>query len=315
MLLAETVRYPALGLVAATTASLFWAFSVVMHRRIGRIMPPVRLNATKVVYAATVLGLVVLVQWYYGVMPWKMPSTQIALMALSGIIGIAVGDTMFYAGLNRMGARRILLLYTISPVITILIAWAFLHEPLTPMQIIGIAVTCGGVAWVIAERNKGKADGHVDLLGILFGIGSATCQAVGYLISHSLLKQYDMTPVASAFLRIASCVPLLIAFLWLDRILSDSGGEDHNHPAKPSRRQAMIMFFIAVSLGTIGGIYLMQFSATHATKAGVAMTLLSITPIFVLPITAFLGEHISIRAIFGAFVAIAGVAMLYVFSG
>ena len=61
-------------------------------------------------------------------------------------------------------------------------------------------------------------------------------------------------------------------------------------------------------------IWLMQISAKHADKAGVAATLLSTTPLFVLPIVAMLGEHISKRAVLGALVTIAGVAMLFAFS-
>lgn len=316
VMLTASIPYATLGLIAATTASLFWACSVVMHRRVGRVLPPVRLNTIKVIYASTILGMVVLVQKHYGVEPWSMPNGMLALMALSGVIGIAIGDTMFYAGLNRMGARRVLMVYTVNPVITLLVAWALLDERLNWVQLLGIAVTCGGVSWVIAERNHAKSDGHVDLPGVLFGLGAATCQSIGYLMSHYLLKHegYDMTPVASAFLRLLACIPVLVAFLWLDRKLKDPGGQAHNHPAMPTRRQTITLFLIAVTLGTVGGIWLMQVSAKYAEKSGVASTLLSITPLFVLPITAGLGEHISRRAVVGALIAIAGVAMLYLFS-
>lgn len=316
-MLAEASLLPMLGLIAATTASLFWACSVVMHRRVGRVLPPVRLNTIKVIYASTVLGAVVAVQKYlYGIEPWTMPNGMLALMAISGVIGIAIGDTLFYAGLNRMGARRVLMVYTVNPVITLLAAWALLDEPLSPLQLVGIGVTCGGVAWVIAERNHHKSDGHVDLAGVLYGVGAATCQSIGYLISHDLLKneEFEMTPVASAMLRLLACIPVLVAFLWLDRKLKDPGGQAHNHPAAPTRRQTITLFLVAVTLGTVGGIWLMQVSAKYAEKSGVAATLLSITPLFVLPITAFLGEHVSKRAVIGAFIAIAGVAMLFLFS-
>ena len=318
MIFAASIPNATLGLVAATTASLFWACSVVMHRRVGRVLPPVRLNTIKVIYATTVLGLVVYVQkQFYGVEPWSMPNDMLTLMALSGVIGIAVGDTLFYAGLNRMGARRVLMVYTVNPVITLLAAWALLDERLNWVQLVGIGVTCGGVSWVIAERNHQKSDGHVDLAGVLFGLGAASCQSIGYLISHHLLKNpaYQMTPVASAMLRLLACLPVLVAFLWLDRKLKDPGGAAHNHPATPTRRQTATLFLVAVTLGTVGGIWLMQVSAKYAEKSGVASTLLSITPLFVLPLTAGLGEHVSRRAVVGAFIAIAGVALLFIAAG
>ena len=75
------------------------------------------------------------------------------------------------------------------------------------------------------------------------------------------------------------------------------------------------MFFVALLLGTVGGIWLMQVSAMHADKAGIAATLLTTSPLFVLPIVAMIGEHLSKRAVLGALVTIAGVALLFAFSG
>lgn len=310
-----TNQYATWGLIAATVAAMFWAVSVVLYRRLGRVMPPVKLNITKGLIAVVILSSVLAVDWFWlGNQPWSMSLAKLGLMALSGVIGIGLGDTLFFAGLNRMGARRMLLLFTINPVITVLIAWALMYEPLSSLQILGIAMTCGGVAWVIAERNTAKSDGHVDLLGVIYGIGAATCQASGYLLSRHVLLTGDMTPAASAWVRLLAGSLILLAFLPMDRFLKQSGGQGHHHPAHPSKKQARIMFFAALMLGTVLGIWLMQISAKHADKAGVAATLLSTSPLFVLPIVALLGEHISRRAILGAFVTIIGVALLFVFS-
>ena len=321
MIASTATTYPTWGLIAATTAAMFWAVSVVLYRRVGRVMPPVMLNMTKGLIAVVILSAVLAVDWLVlGNRPWSTSWGALALMALSGVVGIGLGDTLFFAGLNRMGARRLLLLFTINPVITVLIAWALMGEPLSPLQLLGIALTCGGVAWVIAERNTKKSDGHVDLLGVLYGVGAATCQASGYLMSRHILKPPDgseaeMTSAASAWLRLLAGSLVLIAFLPMDKLLKDPGGLDHHHPSHPSKAQARVMFIAALLLGTVMGIWLMQISARHADKAGVAATLLSTSPLFVLPIVALLGEHLSKRAVLGAMVTIIGVAMLFVFSG
>jgi len=56
-------------------------------------------------------------------------------------------------------------------------------------------------------------------------------------------------------------------------------------------------------------------SVKYAGELGVASTLLSTSPLFVLPIAAMLGETISRRAVLGAIITIAGVALLYSMSG
>lgn len=317
MILAETsniyiLDLQTLGLVAATAAAFFWAIAVVLYRRLGRVMPPVRLNLVKGLVASVLLGMVILIDWQLrDNEPWDMSRWMLVLMAISGIIGIGFGDSLMFAGLNRMGARRMLLLFTLNPVFTAVVAWLLLHEPLSLWQIIGIAMTISGVAWVIAERNSGKVDGHVDALGILFGIGAAICQAGGLLLSRYVFEQGEMTPSASAWLRITAGVFVLLLFLPLDRRLQDPGGEAHHHPTAPSRRQTWIMLGFGILLGTVLGIWLMQVAVKDAEHVGVASTLLSTSPLFVLPIVAMLGERVSMRAVLGAVTTMAGIALLY----
>lgn len=314
MMIIATGQHAVWGLVAATTASFFWAISVVLYRRVGRIMPPVMLNMSKGMFAVVILTVVIGVDWLvFGNKPWEMPVGLLGLMALSGVIGIGVGDTLFFAGLNRMGARRMLLLFTINPVITVAVAWLFMDEQLIWQQLIGIALTCGGVAWVIAERNAGKSDGHVDLLGILFGICAASCQAAGILISRYVFENGEMTEPASAWLRLGAGAVILVLCLPLDKLLKNPGGQQHHHPDDPSKTQARVMFFVALLLGTVGGIWLMQIAIKQSGRIGVASTLLSTSPLFVLPIVAMLGEKISKRAVLGALVTILGIAMLLLY--
>mgnify|MGYP000591481101 CR=1 FL=1 len=50
-------------------------------------------------------------------------------------------------------------------------------------------------------------------------------------------------------------------------------------------------------------------ACTGASCSSVAKA--STSPLFILPIVAMLGEHVSKRAVFGAMISIVGIAMLY----
>jgi len=52
--------------------------------------------------------------------------------------------------------------------------------------------------------------------------------------------------------------------------------------------------------------------ALQHTYAGIAATLQSTSPLFVLPLAALTGERISLRAVLGACIAVAGVGLLLV---
>ncbi|MCK7522700.1 MAG: DMT family transporter [Ignavibacteriales bacterium] len=66
-----------------------------------------------------------------------------------------------------------------------------------------------------------------------------------------------------------------------------------------------------VFFGTFLGIFLQQLSLQRI-PAGITQTLIATSPIFVLPISALLGEKIGIRAVLGALLAIIGVALIFV---
>ena len=67
---------------------------------------------------------------------------------------------------------------------------------------------------------------------------------------------------------------------------------------------------IATFLGTYCGVWLMNYGLRNL-PVGVASTLNSTSPIFILPLSALvLGEKVSPRAIFGAIIAVAGIAVL-----
>jgi drug/metabolite transporter (DMT)-like permease len=55
----------------------------------------------------------------------------VGILALSGVIGIGLGDTAYFAAINRLGPRRALLLETLAPPIAALLALVFLQEALS----------------------------------------------------------------------------------------------------------------------------------------------------------------------------------------
>ena len=94
------------------------------------------------------------------------------------------------------------------------------------------------------------------------------------------------------------------------------GREEPGEGAWMKHRQSKQMWgvlVLATFTGTYLGIWLQQVSLKF-TEAGIAQTLFSTSPIFVLPMVVLLGERISFRAALGAFIALAGVGLLFGFT-
>ena len=79
--------------------------------------------------------------------------------ALSGLIGLVIGDSMLFQCYVLIGARIGVLLMSLSPIFGTLLAWMFLHETLTLPEIGAMALALAGVIWVVLERGKARRAG------------------------------------------------------------------------------------------------------------------------------------------------------------
>jgi drug/metabolite transporter (DMT)-like permease len=192
-------------------------------------------------------------------------------------------------------------------------AWPVLDEPITLGMILGMFLTLGGIAWVILERTPSPNDDgtedagkplltKVELLGVAFAILSVLCQATGNILTK--LGGAHISSLATSVVRLSFGVIGLSMIVGFTRYRSAV-----LLPFK--RREYALKLLVATFLGTYLGIWLLVTGLQYAS-AGIAATLSSMSPVFILPIAAiFLGERLSARAIVGALVAVAGVALLF----
>ncbi|MBU0617279.1 MAG: DMT family transporter, partial [Planctomycetes bacterium] len=99
------------GELFALLAALTWAFAMVLFKYSGERVTPLALNLFKNVVGVILLALTLLAA---PLLPsllggeslqqvLALPARQIWIMVLSGVIGIALGDTLFFYGLNMVG--------------------------------------------------------------------------------------------------------------------------------------------------------------------------------------------------------------------
>ncbi|WP_009632890.1 DMT family transporter [Synechocystis sp. PCC 7509] len=290
------VKYP--GEIAALSAASLWAVSSVIYGSLGREISPMYLNLFKGAIAIILLGLTLLVR---GELFPTVSATNLCLLLLSGSIGIGLGDTAFFAALNCLGARRALLMETLAPPITAILALIFLQERLKASVWGGILLTVAGVAWVVTERTPATEGRPVYLRkGIIFGIIAAISLAIGGILARAAIANNSISPLWAALLRISAAVVSLLPFLRL---------QQNSFAYKPTPR-VFAGIGLAAFMGTYLGIWLQQ-TAIKFTEVGIALTLTNTAPIFILPISVFIGEKPSIRAILGAGVAIFGIATIF----
>jgi drug/metabolite transporter (DMT)-like permease len=299
------------GELAALTTGLLWAFTSVMFTLAGRRIPLTALNLLRTGLAAIFLALTL---WLATGSPWpaSAPTPRIFDLALSGLIGLAIGDNLLFHGYQWIGPRLSSLLMTLVPPISATIAWIHLGERLDPADLTGMALVLGGVVWVIAERRSpAPATPHLAggphgpsrhrTLGVLCGIGAAISQSVGAIFAKQGMAAIDPLP--------ATLIRMVTAFGVLAVVLLVTGRTPAIFAPLKSRR-VLALTLSASLLGPYLGVWL-SLVGLHRTAAGVALTLMAMTPIFVIPVSRYaLGEQPTRRAIAGTILAVAGVALL-----
>ena len=76
------------------------------------------------------------------------------MLILGGVLGIAVGDTLCLKSLEFIGARRVILIDSIKPAISAVIAVPLFDEPLLPWGTVGMIVSIVSVVVVSLENDK-----------------------------------------------------------------------------------------------------------------------------------------------------------------
>ena len=288
------------GEIAALTAAFLWALSTVIFGRLGKSISPPVLNLAKGSIAIAFILLTLLLR---PSLEAELPPTAVFWLLLSGAVGIGLGDTAYFNAINCLGARRALLMESLAPPLTALIALLFLGEQLSAIAWGGIFLTVFGVAWVIAERVPGgDPTSGSTRAGIVWGVLAASGQASGAVRSRGALADSLVDPLWSGLLRIAAGGFVLVGLIsWRGQVGAQL------QPLKS--RQLLPYLVIAAFLGTYLAIWLQQISLKY-TLAGIAQALLATSPLFVLPLAVVLGDRVTGRAVLGVLVAIGGIWLL-----
>jgi drug/metabolite transporter (DMT)-like permease len=204
-----------------------------------------------------------------------------------------------------VGARLGTLLLSLSTIFGALEAWIFFGESLSMREIIGIALTLGGIIWVILEHGSHKSQAlRPSALGILCGVLAAIGQATGLVFSKQGLAG-NFSPISANVIRMCAAV----LALWLVTLLQREAGKTiqtlKENPA------AFRLLALAALIGPVFGVSL-SLLAVQNTAVGIASVLTSLSPIFMLPISYFyFKERLGWQAIAGTVLAMAGVVILF----
>lgn len=265
------------------------------------------LNLCKNLIGVGFVGLhLALLAWLWGRPMFTVPLASWGWLGLSGLVGIAVGDTFFFRSLQILGPRRALLLSTTAPLFAVAFGWLWLAEALAVLSLVGIVVTLSGVMAVVADRkanaeSPGLMPGTMTR-GVVCGALGASCQAIGGVLSKigMTTDSGDCDPLEATFIRIFFAAVVSVTYLAIARTLKQSLLE--------SKRWEMLKLLLpATAIGTWIGIWLSQIAFRH-TEVAIAQTMMSTCPLFAIPLLWVLYRtRVNYLGVIGTAVALLGI--------
>ncbi len=293
---------PLLGELAALTTATLWAAGSILFTIAGRRAGSFALNLARITLALLALSLILLatrgLAWAPGA-----GSRSVVILAVSGLIGLTLGDWALFEALVFVGPRLATLLMTLAPPFAALLAIPLLGETLRPVAWLAMALIMTGVTWVVLERSPTPIPRGYRVRGVAFGVLGALGQGLGLVLSKVGMGTV-VDPLPATAIRMAAAT----AGVWTLALVT---GRFRSLPVllrDPTARWATLG---ATFVGPVFGVWL-SLVAVRLTKTGIAATLMATTPVLVLPLLIFLQkEKVSRRAAAGALVAVAGVGVLF----
>ena len=145
--------------------------------------------------------------------------SHIGMMAISGFIGIFIGDTCLYACMNRIGPRRSSLLFATHAAFSAFFSIWLFKEHLSFQGWTGATVVFAGVLVAVAfsgSQQKKLEYTHGALwLSLLLGLMAALCQSLGTIVAKPVMMG-GADPIAASFIRMITAFSAHMG-LWLFR--------------------------------------------------------------------------------------------------
>lgn len=306
-----------LGEIISLAVAVSWTvtalFAEVASKRIGSL----QFNVVRMFLSIVMLGLTL---WCFTGSPVPLYANGDAWLwlSLSGFVGYLLGDYCLFNSYILIGSRFGQLFMTLAPIAAAFSAWAILGERMSFQAVVGMLVTISGIGLSVLNKGGGKhrLSLKLPLKGVLFGIGAGIGQGVGLVLSKVGMNHYvqsipageemvaDLMPFASTMIRaITGFVGFFLVMIFQKKLSTMSVALRNCKGMNAALWATFAGPFIGVSLSLM---------AVQYTEAGIASTLMALTPIFILwPSSFFFGQKVTAKEIAGAVISVVGVSLFF----
>ncbi|MFA5026984.1 MAG: DMT family transporter [Candidatus Methylomirabilota bacterium] len=286
------------GILAGLGCGLNWAVTSLLVRALLVRFSPAGVNAVR---AAGGGGILIALAVVSGQGPAMLHAPLWTLLALGAaiVVGMVVGDSLFFRSMEALGVTRALTLSLLNPLLSTLTGIVLYQEPVTLLRFLGIALVLLGLGLIVSGKlEAGSATGRASRRGVRMVLIAAACWAfAATTVKPALL-------VLPVFAGTALRIPMAALVLWLGPWTRGTLAAVR----QSSSRERWYLVLICL-LNVLGSALF-----TVAIRSGgvaIGNALASTSPLFAIPLEILvLKKDPSRRTIAGAVLAVAGIACL-----
>jgi drug/metabolite transporter (DMT)-like permease len=313
-----------LASVFALATSLFWAVGPIFFASAGQRVGSFPVNLLRIVIGSVLIGVLALTVRLCGLTPGSVPTWgQAGWFALSGLLGMAVGDLMNFESMVLVGPRmNVQINCSLVPVLTAGLAWRVGQGVPGWVGVVGfgLVLVATSSAVVVAGRVR-KVDGKVDVAdrhhleprvsgwGIGLTVAAACMTAGGMVAGRQATVIAAGTPGAHPDPLLAALIRLSTAcvLLWAWPVYRGRVGKV---VAVMKDRDVAANILVGTVIGPVGGV-LCLMAALGMGDSGPVSAIVSTSPLWILPILRWRhGIRLGPVAWVAAAAAVVGVAMI-----
>jgi drug/metabolite transporter (DMT)-like permease len=295
------MAFPIHELAALGTATC-WATTGILASDAIRALGAFHFNLIRQVFVTLLLAGIVLASGTLAIPGWQ----AVLVLAVSGVVGILLGDTLNFAAVGRLGPRRAGAVFALNAPMAAVLGWLVLGERLGWQAGLGIAVTVAGVALAIMGRPASGAHRLEQVwgrlgMGVLFGLGAALGQAAGALMARPYMAG-GLDPYVGSLIRVGAsglAMGVLSALPWA--------------PPRPQEVSGQVLVLTAATalIGLLLGMTLFLY-ALQGSQTGIIATLSATSPVIILPLLWLrTGQRPTALSWSGGVLAVLGLALIF----
>ncbi|MCA9933576.1 MAG: DMT family transporter [Ardenticatenaceae bacterium] len=293
-----------LGELAALGTAVCWSLTAISFSYSGRLIGSDVVNRSRLIFALLFLSIThFFIEGTF--FPTHVEAFRWGWLGLSGLLGLALGDTFLFQAYVLLGPRLAMLMMATVPIYSTLFGWLLFGETVSTVEVAGIALAIGGIGWVVTEKRPGMTvvENKQYSKGLLMGLLGALGQ-----VANLVTARYGMVGGFSSLSATMIRILVGMTVLWLVAALRGQVG----HSLRQWRNKKA---FAALIGGAVSGPFLgiwLSLTAISLARLGIASTLMALPPVILIPLEFVLFKRrVSGRAVVGTAVAMLGVALLF----